>query len=374
MVSVFQRELFTMKKLTWLCSSPTPYNDFLFGALDKSINFDLDVVYRELYLEAYPWQSVKENTYKFRQMSGSFGIDRKLLTKIFSEKERVYVVGGWHPRFWVTILALVINSSKFMVWSDTPNDLNKRNFIKTKIRNFWLDLIFKHSVGLLCTGEPCVERFVSMGANRSKVFNFPLWVPLKDYPQISNKLEMETLEIISVGRIEEIKGFEYLVEAASRVRKLSPSLNIKYTVCGEGTFRHELEMLIKRNGLDDIFTITGWLEHEQILLMLDAADIYVHTAKWEPYGATILEAMAAALPILGSDNTIAVLDRVEHGKSGFIHETGNTAMLSEQIVALAENHNMRNTYAVLAYETSLQFPVSKGVENILEFFKQSSST
>jgi len=51
-----------MKELIWLCSSPTPYNDCLFGALHKSKDVDLEVVYREVYLDSYPWKKKELNT------------------------------------------------------------------------------------------------------------------------------------------------------------------------------------------------------------------------------------------------------------------------------------------------------------------------
>lgn len=354
-----------MKKLVWLCSSPTPYNDYLFGALNEVSRLDLEVVYREFYLSSYPWERTKSKSYRSRQLSKLGGFDLDLLKKILFEKDITFVVGGWHPKFWCLILALSIKSSKFIVWSDTPNDLLVRGALKEIVRNFWLKLIFRNAHAILGTGSPCVDKFISMGADKSKVFNFPLWIPLKSLPPYDKQINGSNFKVISIGRLVSIKGLEYLVKAAVIVRKINPLLNIQYIICGDGPLRNDLETMIEAHSLTDIFIITGWLEHDKVLQELEVADIYVHPAIWEPYGAAVLEAMAAGLPILGSDNTMAVLDRVEEGVTGFIHETGNVEMLAEQIVSLLSDPIARSRLALASYNVSRKFPVELGVKELL---------
>ena len=355
-----------MKKLIWLCSSPTPYNDCLFGALNEILDLNLEVVYREFYLYSHPWQRKKSNTYRSRQLSKLGGFDLDLLKKILFEKNITYVVGGWHPKFWCLILALSLKSSKFIVWSDTPNDLLVRGPLKEIVRNFWLKLIFKNSHAILGTGSPCVDKFISMGADKSKVFNFPLWIPLKPVPHSDKRINGSKFKVISIGRLESIKGLEYLVKAANIVKKINPLLDIQYKICGDGPLRNDLETLIEAHSLTSSFIITGWLEHDVVLEELESADIYVHPAIWEPYGAAVLEAMAAGLPILGSDNTMAVLDRVEADVTGFIHETGNVEMLADQIVSLLSDPILRSRLSLASYNVSRKFPVEFGVKEFLK--------
>jgi len=358
-----------MKELIWLCSSPTPYNDCLFGALHKSKDVDLEVVYREVYLDSYPWKKKELNTYKSRQLSKIFGFDFKLIKQIFFKKGTTFVVGGWHPKFWFVILMWSLTRSKFIVWCDTPNDLLKRSFIKSIVRKFWLALIFKYSFAILGTGKTCVERLIFMGANSDKVYNFPYWVPTKEEVIRSDRKSKKVVKVISVGRLLSVKGFEFMVAAASIVKNTQPLLRVEYVICGDGSIRHSIEDLIQAHGLSEIFTITGWLENDQITEELQDADIYVHPALWEPYGVSVLEAMALGLPILGSSNTMAVIDRVESGVSGLIHEVGDIDMLAEHIIYLAKNETERFRMGAAAYATSRQFPIELAVQKLVEFGK-----
>lgn len=354
-----------MKKIVWLCSSPTPYNDCLFAAIHNRENVDLEVVYRKAYLDSYPWRKTGMEAYSSRKLTEYLGFDLKLIKQILFGKNIVFVVGGWHPSFWFSILFMSIKPSKFLVWSDTPNDLHERGFITSFVRNFWLKLIFKNCFALLGTGKPCVDRFVSMGANPSKVFSFPLWIPLKEQGVKQSKGAEETIRVVSIGRLVEVKGLDGLIHAAVQVNAAEPGLSIEYVICGDGPLRKDLDELIGREGLTDSFIITGWLEHEEVSKILDTADIYMHPAIWEPYGAVILEAMAAGLPILGSDNTMAVLDRVEDGVTGLVHEAGNVGMIAEHILRLAKNSVERKRMGRSSYELSRKYPVEAGVEEFL---------
>ena len=354
-----------MKKIVWLCSSPTPYNDCLFTAIHNRANIDLEVVYRQTYLDSYPWRKTGREAYSSRKLSEYLGFDLKLIKQVLFDKNIVFVVGGWHPSFWFLIFFMSIKASKFLVWSDTPNDLHQRGIIKSFVRNFWLKLIFKNCFALLGMGKPCVDRLVNLGANPSKVFNFPLWIPLKKQHVKQSRDVEKTIRVVSIGRLVEVKGLEWLIHAAAQVNAAEPSLCIEYVICGDGPLRSDLDELIGREGLTDSFIITGWLEHEEVYKILDTADIYVHPAIWEPYGAVILEAMAAGLTILGSDNTMAALDRVEDGVTGLIHEAGNVGMITEQILRLAKNSEERKRMGRSSYELSRKFPVESGVEEFL---------
>ena len=281
-----------MKGLVWLCTSPTPYNDFLFSTLHKSDIFNLEVIYREVQLNSYPWKSKSGRPYLSRKLLGLLGFDYQLIKRILFDKNVTFVVGGWHPKFWFIMLVLSLKTSNFMIWCDTPNDLHKRGFLKSIVRNFLLELIFKNSSAILGTGKVCVDRLIAMGASSDKVFNFPYWVPTKDEYSRLHREDSKVVRVISVGRLISVKGFAFLVAAATVVRETNPLLKIEYVICGDGVIRHELSNLIETNGLSEIFSITGWLENDQIADELLNADIYVHTAIWEPYGVSVLEAMA----------------------------------------------------------------------------------
>ena len=62
---------------------------------------------------------------------------------------------------------------------------------------------------------------------------------------------------------------------------------------------------------------------EQTSSLLSKLDVFVHTARFEPYGVVVLEALSSGLPILASTKTMAAIDRIRDGRNGFLHQAGD---------------------------------------------------
>ena len=89
------------------------------------------------------------------------------------------------------------------------------------------------------------------------------------------------------------------------------------------------------------FKATGWLTHEETLARYGEADICVVPSIWrEPFGLVALEAMAAGLPVCASD-TGGLRDIVVHGETGFLFEPGDVAGLSQYLMELLDNRELR---------------------------------
>lgn len=98
-----------------------------------------------------------------------------------------------------------------------------------------------------------------------------------------------------VGRLEDQKGVEYLIDAAPAIVRECPHTRI--AIVGDGSRRTQLEERAHRLGVADRITFTGWLA--SIGLVMSAADIMAIPSRWEAFGIVNLEAMAASTPIAG---------------------------------------------------------------------------
>ena len=68
-------------------------------------------------------------------------------------------------------------------------------------------------------------------------------------------------------------------------------------IIGEGNLRPSLEALADELGLKKHVSFCGALPHEEVLKMLQGADIFVHCSDHEGLGMAIMEAMGAGLPV-----------------------------------------------------------------------------
>ncbi len=114
----------------------------------------------------------------------------------------------------------------------------------------------------------------------------------------------KTWELISVARLVEFKGLEYAIKAVAELKLRGR--NVRLTIVGEGPLRADLEKLSRELGLADSVMLVGAMAHDKIPEMLWQSSLFLISSiidskgRTEGFGAVILEAMAAGLPVVAS--------------------------------------------------------------------------
>ena len=148
----------------------------------------------------------------------------------------------------------------------------------------------------------------------------------------------DTKLVGTVANFYPVKGLEYLIEAADLIK----DNNIKFIIIGEGQERKKLENLIKKYGLENNFFLIGAIP--EAYKYLKAFDIFVLSSVKEGFPWTILEAMAAGVPVIAT--AVGVMPEIIENKiNGILVETRNPKQLSEAIKNLAENKGLREKTA-----------------------------
>ncbi|GAA3371518.1 hypothetical protein GCM10020367_22510 [Streptomyces sannanensis] len=92
------------------------------------------------------------------------------------------------------------------------------------------------------------------------------------------------------------KGVNWLVEAFARCRAEHPELTL--TLVGEGELRAELEERTVELGIDDAVSFLGAVPPARALELMREHDLLVHPSRYETFGMTVVEAVAAGMPVL----------------------------------------------------------------------------
>ena len=168
--------------------------------------------------------------------------------------------------------------------------------------------------------------------------------------------------ILSVGRISESKGYATLIDAIEIMKKSSSTLNA--TVVGgpltaaDKEYEFSLRSEISRRGLSANIELVGPLSNSLITSYLAQADLFVNMSKTGSLDKAVLEAMAAGVPVLTSNeglrSVLAGLERICMFKEGdtndFTVHIGSIIKMSEaERVALSkllkkivrESHDLR---------------------------------
>jgi glycosyltransferase involved in cell wall biosynthesis len=159
-------------------------------------------------------------------------------------------------------------------------------------------------------------------------------------------IERGAFVIGSISRLVRDKGHEYLVEAVSRLAIKHP--NVYLVICGDGREKNRLEALIGKDGLVNRAKLIP--SHPDITGIFSILDVFVHPATFrEGFGLTLLEAMAAKIPVVAS-NIWAINSIIRNHVNGFLVQPKNAKELADTLSYIMENQTISGSIAQNGFE------------------------
>lgn len=145
--------------------------------------------------------------------------------------------------------------------------------------------------------------------------------------------------IITISRLSPEKGLNYLINAFVNVKKNIN--NCKLVFVGGGPIREDLEKLAKKLNLDKEVIFLGDIDFRKMVDYYNLGDVVVLPSLKEGLGFASAEAMACEKPVIAS-NVGGIPDLVINNKTGILIEPANSRILSEKIIYLLNNAQLRN--------------------------------
>ena len=162
-------------------------------------------------------------------------------------------------------------------------------------------------------------------------------------PHAPSGLGMTTV-IGTIANFFSTKGLEYLIEAV-RLLITDYRLPITAIIIGDGELRPQLENLISKYNLQKNIFLAG--KKENASKYLRAFDIYVCSSVKEGFPYSILEAMAAELPIIAT-KVGGIPEIIENNESGLLIEPRESGALAEKIKLLLNQPELADQLAANA--------------------------
>lgn len=150
----------------------------------------------------------------------------------------------------------------------------------------------------------------------------------------------DELHIVSVGRIEPLKGQIHLVGACGRIGESLPEFRLLFV--GDTTdpaYRRDCEAMASAQGIARQVVFAG--ERDDIAGILGCADIFVLPSLYEAFPRAVIEAMGSGLPVIVTDAG-GCPEAVEEGLSGFVVPAGDPEALAGRILQLGKDRELRH--------------------------------
>ncbi len=147
--------------------------------------------------------------------------------------------------------------------------------------------------------------------------------------------------LITVGRIEEIKGADLIIKILPRI--LSRHKDWQWFFLGEGDYKGDLEEAVHRYQLEEQVVLTGNVSNVEDYLK--CASIFVMTSRSEGLPMCLLEAKAAGLPCVAFDIQTGPSEIIQNEVNGFLVPSFDLDKMVEKIELLIKSEELRNRFA-----------------------------
>ncbi|MEY4604303.1 MAG: hypothetical protein RIT43_1595 [Bacteroidota bacterium] len=172
------------------------------------------------------------------------------------------------------------------------------------------------------------------------------------------------LSLISIGNLVEKKNHFLLIKIASEL--LKRGVEFEVNILGFGPLKKELEELKNKLNLDKQVFFRGSVGN--VVEYLSKSNLYIHTAKYEPFGLVLLEAMAAGLPVITFDGK-GNRDLIQQGDNGYMIYEENPELFVDRILHLWNNTQEYARISKNAIEFSKQYDIENYTNKLLELYQ-----
>lgn len=172
------------------------------------------------------------------------------------------------------------------------------------------------------------------------------------------------LNILFVGRLEKRKGLRYLLGAYGTVKRQLPEARL--IVVGPGD-RRPYEKLARSLGLEDVVFV-GFVPYQDLPMYYRTADVFCAPATGEEsFGIVLLEAMAAARPIVASANE-GYASVLSHGVEGLLVPPEEEQGTAEALITMLSDESVRLDMGERGRATAEHYSWANVAGRVLDYY------
>ena len=219
----------------------------------------------------------------------------------------------------------------------------QRPWQKDSRSRFWLDrLTFPLSRGYIANSNRARSFLIAKGYNPNKCWVIPNGLDFQRFQALAGLAETESFRsninsevhpiITCVANLRPVKGHIYLLRALNKLHEYGKEFHC--LILGVGPELTRLQKFTGEHDLSEQVTFMGY--RSDIPAVLASSDVFVLSSLAEGMPVSILEAMAAGLPIVATA-VGGIPEVIIDGETGFLVPPKNAGALASKLIELLEN-------------------------------------
>lgn len=256
--------------------------------------------------------------------------------------------------------------------------VNNMAFKKKSIFDFFIDPLISISVTLFVTASKATSLILSANRDFDKRYIINIYYGLREsrdkkdspLPEDNLSLHDKNNSICMVARFEERKGHRCAILAFGKIIRNYPEFSwLKLFLVGDGPLLEEMKNLALTEGLENNVFFLGYRDNPTDYI---AASLFLINPSLEnedlPY--SIIEAMSIGIPAIAT-NVAGIPEEIEDGISGIIIEPGDIEALSQAMLSLLVNKELRLKMGIAAKSRFLElFTIERMIENYIKLYEK----
>jgi len=213
------------------------------------------------------------------------------------------------------------------------------------------------------------RRFIArlMGKKAHLIYNA---IPLRPNPpgfdsQESREAAHPHLIVGSVGRLEEQKGYSYLLNAVQLLKEDLPQA--EFWIIGEGPLNAALKDEARR--LDVESRVRFWGKRDDVLDLVRQMDLFVLPSVYEGLPTVVLESMSCGVPVIATDIP-GTREIVQKDVNGWLAEPRSAAALAGCIQYAVDHPEIRQLYSQAAYHSLKEFDILTTAQKYADLYRR----
>lgn len=236
------------------------------------------------------------------------------------------------------------------------------------------ELTLKESHCVIAPSFAYKTMLTRMGVNPAIIVVVPYGVDLKRFnPAVKGDTFRksfglgEAKVVLTVGRLNYQKGFQYLLKAMPIVLRQVP--DAKLVIVGDGELLPYLRDFSCSLGLSDNVVFTGSLPQSGIVEAYASADVFVLPSLFESLGISMLEAQAMGKPVVGT-RVGGLPEALAEDKSGILAEPKKPNDLAKAIVTLLRDQNLAKSMGRYGRKfVENKYDLEKSIDHVFELYE-----
>jgi 1,2-diacylglycerol 3-alpha-glucosyltransferase len=195
----------------------------------------------------------------------------------------------------------------------------------------------------------------------------PFQMPVQPLGRTQFGFTDEDVVLIYVGRLGPEKNLPFLLRSFGGV--VQAYANAKLLIIGDGPERDNLEDRVKHMDIGDNVRFLGIVPYEEVPHYLTMADVFVTASVTEVHPLSVIEAMAAGLPVLGI-NSPGIGDTIQNGETGLLAAEEELAGFTAKMVRLVVDCESRQEMGQKARQAAKNYAIENTTQMMMDQYKK----